>query len=540
MTPKPPVTSRPLIQALLLAGIFFLPTLFELYFAYYSGREFNARIGWFFLCLCLLFSLKTKHISFLIASLFLISGLIDVAYAMVFKGVWTTASVEAIAQSNLKESSEFLTAYFSIPTTIGITFYIVIGIYCLKNLHAFGLGSNAKTKFIAPVLVVLLTGALIDGMLIKQKFGKIIPGFAGAVPQYLKGYKNLDAEIEERTQLALLSSGKFINHSSEPQTYIFIIGESTTRQHMSLYGYPRQTTPQLDARNDLIIFNDIISNYVQTQPSLRVTLTNKASYKPIAHYQALSILDAANLAGFETSWFSNQQPMRGTYSAIAAQANNTQYLSNDFIGSTLNRYDGLLIKKLDQALKSSAPKKAIFLHMMGSHLRYKKRFPESFKHFSTPPYYAYKPDNKLSSEQTEYINNYDNSILYTDTVFNQAIELASHSEGLSAVSIIADHGEDIFDTSNFKGHGPDNVTKTMLNIPFILWLSPRYQTLFSDKANAAKHNVNQPGTLEDFYHFSLELMNIKSSTFKPTHSLLSKIYTPKERIIYAKPYQQYP
>ena len=40
-----------------------------------------------------------------------------------------------------------------------------------------------------------------------------------------------------------------------PATLVLIIGESTNRQHMSLYGYPRPTTPRLDAmRTDLAIF----------------------------------------------------------------------------------------------------------------------------------------------------------------------------------------------------------------------------------------------------------------------------------------------
>lgn len=34
---------------------------------------------------------------------------------------------------------------------------------------------------------------------------------------------------------------------NEPRTLVLVIGESTQRGRMSLYGYPRETTPELDA-----------------------------------------------------------------------------------------------------------------------------------------------------------------------------------------------------------------------------------------------------------------------------------------------------
>jgi heptose-I-phosphate ethanolaminephosphotransferase len=34
--------------------------------------------------------------------------------------------------------------------------------------------------------------------------------------------------------------------ANQPATLVLVIGESTNRQRMSLYGYPRETTPELD------------------------------------------------------------------------------------------------------------------------------------------------------------------------------------------------------------------------------------------------------------------------------------------------------
>ena len=53
--------------------------------------------------------------------------------------------------------------------------------------------------------------------------------------------------------------GNLVDANSGPATGRPRHRQSTNRQHMSLYGYPRQTTPRLDAlRNELTVFNNVI------------------------------------------------------------------------------------------------------------------------------------------------------------------------------------------------------------------------------------------------------------------------------------------
>ncbi|WP_336145581.1 sulfatase-like hydrolase/transferase, partial [Klebsiella pneumoniae] len=48
--------------------------------------------------------------------------------------------------------------------------------------------------------------------------------------------------------------------AGQPATLVLVIGESTNRQRMSLYGYPRNTTPELDKlRDQLAVFNNVIT-----------------------------------------------------------------------------------------------------------------------------------------------------------------------------------------------------------------------------------------------------------------------------------------
>lgn len=91
-------------------------------------------------------------------------------------------------------------------------------------------------------------------------------------------------------------------------TIILVIGESTSRHHMSLYGYPRETTPQLSGlRPELAVFEDVISNHTSTIDSVIDSLTlRRAALGARANEDAVGILQLAKAAGFQTTWLSNQ------------------------------------------------------------------------------------------------------------------------------------------------------------------------------------------------------------------------------------------
>ena len=78
---------------------------------------------------------------------------------------------------------------------------------------------------------------------------------------------------------------------------------------MSVYGYPRPTTPWLSSRrNDprFLFFDDAYSCYVQTVPALSYALTAKNQYNDMTLADAPSLIEAAKAAGFHTVWISNQ------------------------------------------------------------------------------------------------------------------------------------------------------------------------------------------------------------------------------------------
>lgn len=308
---------------------------------------------------------------------------------------------------------------------------------------------------------------------------------------------------------------------------------------MSVYGYHRTTTPEIDSiANDLIVFNDVISSHAQTNASLRVALTQSTAEQGQEYRKALSIIDIANHAGFKTWWISNQQPVRATLASIAAQANETQFISNDYQGVEVNRYDGFMLPYIEKAIADTAKHKAIFIHMMGSHAQYSNRYPKEFEYFSDNNVNAY--DDDLSSSKINAINEYDNSVRYTDYVINQAYKLIQQDPAhIKGLTLLSDHGEEVFDSINIKGHSPDNVSADMLEVPMVSWLSEGYKKSREATVSAMLSNRDRSFRLDNFYHFAANLMGIRSVYISEKNSLTSSLFqAPTERLVYKKSYER--
>jgi len=520
--------------------IFLFPLLIEISFSdFVREGEYNSRIGWslIFIFLGLLHKKAWLHAVLLIP--FIITGSADIGYAISFGGVFTTATIEAVMQTDLNEASEYATSYAS-PTLILVLFiYWSVSLWLLSKVNLDVSKTRARTVFLSLGIVLTLVASY--RISIMQKYYDTIPGVMGSIPSYYRGHMGVKAETDKRQLLveSIEASNKsFELISEQSQTYVFIIGESLSRHHMGIYGYHRDTTPQLSALTDeLNVFQDVISSHAQTKASLSLALT-EARVKGDANYrEALSIVDLANLAGFKTWWISNQQPLRTTFSAIAAQASETNFISNDFNGVEVRRFDEFLTPYIKAALNDKAGKKAIFIHTMGSHAQYKNRYPESFNRFTDADVVAYT--DQPSPRQIDAINTYDNSVLYSDYFAATVLNFLKESPAeLKAFTLLSDHGEEVFDKINVKGHSPDNVTANMVDIPFINWLSVGFKQNRAQTTLAIRDNLNKPFMLHDFYHYAAQLMGISSPYNDSEKSLISANFkAPEQRKIYRQVYE---
>ncbi len=322
-------------------------------------------------------------------------------------------------------------------------------------------------------------------------------------------------------------------------TVIVIMGESVARQHLGLYGYPRNTTPQLDRLQDeLTVFTDVISSHSHTNESLSRALTFNDRSRIESMDSLPDLISVANASGIETWWLSNQNSI-GVWdnhvAAISSQADHVVF-HDPGVGMMRERriFDEVLLDSLDMALagKSAGPS-LLFLHPMTAHFPYCAMVPEDFEaelDYANPPLDARffgQWIGGLSQQMSEQdlirylsqINCYDRAISYLDTIAAGVIERARRLDGPVTVVITADHGEGVIYDS---GHESRQHSHFHVEVPLLVWQNDEarsLQTGYSDRK----------GSLDDFSYLLADLLGIKGLTDVPERSLASPDYLPVPR-----------
>ena len=519
--------------------LFFPLFIMYVYSDFIRGSELNSRFGWLILLGGLAYLFRhtiLQKILLGVIFLFAVSGSMDIVYAVTFGGVFVSATFEALALTDTHEAIEFLTAYISFENVLILLLYWTIAFYSLKRI-LFKEPELTREKVFAG-LGVLMVFAAVQQIYDRGRTFDVIPGFTGVAIDYSKGRESLEVIVENRKALYQSSPFKAQLISEKPQTYIVVIGESLGRKHMSLYGYARNTTPNLEAvKSESIVFSDAISAFAQTNPSLSVNLTEKDTINQKTLSESLSLVGVFKRAGFKVFWLSNQQPLRVPSKPMAEIADEQYFISHDFHGVEVGRYDGYMLPAIKKSINDEAKHKVIFVHLMGSHLQYENRYPPERTIFKdTKSIQAYSQE--LSSSQVDYINAYDNSVHYTDFVLGEVLKVLKSINSIAALTFWADHGEEVFDVKEFKGHGPDGVTKSMLEIPFIFWRNQKYINEFKDVDDVISTHERSPIMLDDFFHIAQCLIPVKSELIEKDKSLCLEEYTAKLRVVYGKDYDK--
>lgn len=448
---------------------------------------------------------------------FLFCLFFETAFFHLFGTIFSASAIFIVMETNVLEAKEFLGFYLDLP--IFVLFLILSGLFFFylklpkKNIFK---KRNKSTRF--------FSGVLFAGVLIFLKFsGLIIPNFIYSVSKGMYSY------IDEKQRLADIQidhpTGNFKNvvhqADSEKSLYILVIGESTTRNHMGIYGYYRNTTPRLQAiKNELLIFQNVISPHTYTIEALSPALTLHNFKKETES----SIVQLMNQAGFKTYWLSNQQPI-GPYDSMVtkiAKASDTVKFTNTTHFTMATPYDGDLLPYFEEALNDPADKKFIVLHLLATHTSYKYRSPENFTIFTETP------TGKFHDElATKTINEYDNAVRYVDYLLGEIIEKTRKQETSSYVMYFSDHGDEVYDSIYFAGHTYERATKNMFEIPFLLWRSKKFKE--TKKINLG--NLQKPYVTDDFLYSLVDLSQINFKGMNVEKSIFSEKFQPKKRIV---------
>jgi heptose-I-phosphate ethanolaminephosphotransferase len=346
--------------------------------------------------------------------------------------------------------------------------------------------------------------------------------------QSLVDYKNTVTELDKLVQEK--TGGNFSNvhviNPSDKAIYVVVIGESITKHHLNLYGYYRQTNPLLsEIKDELFIYKDVIAPHTTTIQVLIKALT-PGNYENPEKFSEGTVLQLMNKAGFKTYWISNQKPT-GTKESIIAKLSKTaeeQIFINEGNSQKSLAFDEELLIPFKKVLKEDVNKKMIFIHLLGAHTEYSKRYPEKFDHFKEPPETHFKNEMAFKT-----INEYDNAILYNDYIIRKIIELVRATSAKSYVICFSDHGEDVYENKNIAWHTESEGTKPMYDVPFFIWLSADYK---NNIPGNIVFDVNRKYMTDDLIYCISDLSDIGYNEYFPERSIFNKEFKPRQRIIY--------
>ena len=273
---------------------------------------------------------------------------------------------------------------------------------------------------------------------------------------------------------------------------VLFIGESARGDRFSLLGYDRETNRYTAA--------DSVKAYRGTSSATYTMAGVKAILEPMDTPELHEILpNYLQRAGVDVWWRTNnwgEPPVHTEKYYTFAQ------LKERYPGADA-RYDGLLLEGLREDIASSDSTKVfVVIHAYTNHgPSYNTNYPEEFTVFT--PVCSTVEMSKTSPEELN--NAYDNSIVYTDYLMHQVIEvLRSFPDRRSMMLFVSDHGESLGE-NNLYMHGVPYfmAPKEQLDIPMVVWTSDD-SLQYKDIPVIGQHYV---------FHSILHFMGVESPAF---------------------------
>ena len=453
---------------------------------------------------------------FIFLAVILLPVFFILGYYSVTSTVFAPDTILAIAQTNIQEAIEYAKDNFSCKTI-----FLII----LANASVFFVAIKNTQKILWNKYNLFLVLFCITACLVGvYKYrDNIITDIPKQASKTLAQYKNFS---KERTDRKDNMSKLLLSHKPEAGVYVLVIGESQNRAHMQAYNYHRATTPWLDSmKNDknMLLFTKAYSCHTHTVPTLLYALTAKNQYNNIAVKNAVSVLEVAEAAGFETVWLSNQVKYSAwdtPVTSIASEANQQKWI-NSTLGESTNTdyFDGKLIEELEKI--KITDKMLIVMHLMGNHGSYEQRYPKAFE----------KYDGKNT------IDKYDNSIIYNDYVMSQVYKRARKIPNFKGLVYCSDHADAI---DKNLSHDAAQFDFDMTHIPLYIYLSDSYIQNNSAKYKSLEKQKNKLFTNDLLFNLMLGVLGINlNNIYEPNNDPTADTFdNNKERFktLYGKKY----
>ena len=323
---------------------------------------------------------------------------------------------------------------------------------------------------------------------------------------------------------------------------VLVIGESYNKHHSQLYGYQKPTTPHQVAmaeEGSLVAFTDVVSTWNLTSFVFKHMLSLYAVGDSGAWCDEPLFPEVFRKAGYHVTFITNQfesKAKEGIYDFSGGFFLNDPELSQrqfDTRSTKTNRFDDGVLKEYDALRDSTIRHNLVILHLMGSHVDYRARYPQKTQTYFTPQMYD-RPE--LNGKQKQILAHYDNSLRYNDSIMACITQRFADKDAV--MIYVPDHGEEIFDGSPYmygRMHGANidyRLARNEMEIPFWIWGSPQYRENHPYGWQAIQDAKDRPLMIDALPHLLLYLGGISTPLYRSELNVISPDYdTKRPRIL---------
>ncbi|MEO6304079.1 MAG: sulfatase-like hydrolase/transferase, partial [Bacteroidia bacterium] len=201
---------------------------------------------------------------YLFATCFIV--LTDVIYYLIFTCRISFSAIQTILNTNPDEVTGFVKLYYSPGKIIAILLFVFF-ITMIIFKRAWFINLFSTRFFFISSLVLSIFGIIDFGQVSYSKSnGPHNVRYWDVVIGEYNEYKEFNRRLaaEKNNQNLSKEYDSFYEKDTLQKTLVFVISESLSKRHMSLYGYPRSTTPNLDTNKNIFKFNNCVSQSALT------------------------------------------------------------------------------------------------------------------------------------------------------------------------------------------------------------------------------------------------------------------------------------
>ena len=324
-------------------------------------------------------------------------------------------------------------------------------------------------------------------------------------------------------------------------TIVLIIGESYSKAHCQLYGYPQKDTPRqrrLERGGWLTKFNDVVSCWNLTSFVFKNVLSMHVVGEKGEWCDYPLFPELFRYAGYQVTFLTNQFLLaagQAVYDFSGGFFLNDPVLSKaqfDLRNTSLHRFDEGLLSDYDNFLNEGKinlkGNNLIIFHLIGQHVSYNTRYPKDRAKWHADDYKELRPDIAGDHYRRRMIAAYDNACLYNDSIVTQIVKRFEDKDAI--VVYMPDHGEEIFEPGrdiicrNHSAAVDWPLAHYEFEVPFWIWCSRKYAHREPEVFKAVKDAKNGRFMTDALPHMMMWLAGISSKDYNDKYNLLSPNY----------------